>query len=213
MSLRPSSRPALALLSALSLTAALGAGCASSSQATQPMPETSQTGQTAQTPAGEGRLSDAQIAAIVVTANQIDIENGQLADVKGQNPEVRRFAQRMMEDHRAVNQSATDLVSRLGVTPEESPTSRTLKTSADQTREQLKRKRAAEFDRAYVDNEVAYHQAVLQMLDSTLIPSATNGELRSLLQSVRPSFVAHLEHAQTIQKSLGGQGGSGHSGH
>lgn len=166
--------------------------------------------------ASGGKLTDAQIAAIVVTANQIDIENGELAASKSENADVKQFAERMMEDHKSVNQAAADLVAKLGVTPEENPTSRSLKESADATREQMKALSGAEFDRAYVDNEVAYHKAVIKTLDETLIPSATNEELKAMLVGVRPAFVAHLEHAQGIQSSLasgGAQSNTGHSGH
>ena len=55
---------------------------------------------------------------------------------------------------------------------------------------------------AYVDNEVTYHQAVLDAMDKTLIPSAKNEELKALLVKVRPAFVAHLEHAKHIQTEL-----------
>lgn len=177
-------------------------GCAST-----PKPSTAE---------GGGALTDAQIAAIVVTANQIDIENGELAKSKSQNAEVTKFATRMIEDHTSVNKAASDLVTKLNVTPEENSTSRTLKEGADATREQLKALEGAAFDKAYVDNEVAYHQAVLSVLDGTLIPSAQNEELKAMLVGVRPAFVAHLEHAQGIQKSLGegAQSSAGeHSGH
>lgn len=187
----------------LSVAALLSVGCASTPKAAE-----AEAG-------GGGTLTDAQIAAIVVTANQIDIENGELASSKSQNEDVKKFAQRMMEDHRSVNQAASDLVTRLGVTPEENSTSRSLKQSADATRDQMKALDGAEFDKAYVDNEVAYHKAVLSVLDSTLIPSAQNEELKAMLVGVRPAFVAHLEHAQSIQSSLtgGAQTGADHAGH
>jgi putative membrane protein len=184
-----------------SIATTLAAGCAS-------------TPKTAEAEPG-GRLTDAQIAAIVVAANQIDIENGELADSKSQNPDVKAFANRMIEDHRSVNQAASDLVTKLGVTPEENATSRSLKDSAKATREQMQALSGAQFDKAYVDNEVAYHKAVIAVLDSTLIPSATNEELKAMLVGVRPAFVAHLEHAQKIQASLAGgaQSSVDHSSH
>ena len=167
-----------------------------------------------QTGAGEGpraetgaapAVTDPQIAAIVVAANNVDIEAGRLAQANATNPEVRAFGERMVTDHSGVNKSAVDLVTKLGVTPEENPTSRQLTEGGAQTREQLQSMSGAEFDRAYISNEVAYHQTVLQAVDNTLIPSAQNAELKALLVSVRPAFVAHLKLAQQIQASLGGQ--------
>ena len=152
--------------------------------------------------AKSGELSDAQIAAIVTTANQIDIDNGNLALENASHEEVKQFAERMIADHTSVNEAAVELVTRLGVTPEETDTSRGLEKSAEQTRAKMRSLSGEEFDDAYVENEVAYHEAVLQMLDEQLIPAAQNEELKSMLKSVRPAFVAHLEHARSIQSSL-----------
>ena len=147
-------------------------------------------------------LTDAQIAAIVVAANQVDVDAGKLAVEKSGNAEVKKFAQQMVTDHTAVNQAAVELVTKLKVTPEESDASRGLASSGAETRTKLAALEGDAFDRAYVDNEVAYHEAVIGVLDSQLIPSATNEELKKTLVGVRPAFVAHLEHAQHLQKSL-----------
>ena len=106
------------------------------------------------------------------------------------------------EDSPALQAAVEEATARLKLTPKESPTSRDLVASATATRAALAKKSGADFDRAYVDNEVAYHAAVLDMLDETLVPAARNHELKSLLESVRPAFVAHLEHARMIQSEL-----------
>jgi putative membrane protein len=147
--------------------------------------------------------SDPEIAAIVVTANQIDIEAGKLAKTKSTNKEVAAFAQQMITDHGAVNAQAVDLVKKLKVTPEESDTSRSLKTAARDTAAKLEKLKGAEFDRAYVQNEVAFHQQVLDAIDKVLIPSAHNAELKSLITKVRPAIAAHRDHAKMLQSSLG----------
>lgn len=149
-----------------------------------------------------GAPNDAQIAAIVVTANQVDIDAGKLAQKQASSQDVKAFAQRMVTDHAGVNQQATALVTRLKVKPEASDTSRSLEKSGADTLKRLQALKGGEFDRAYVDNEVSYHQAVLDAVDATLIPNAKNGELKALLVKVRPAFVAHLEHAKHIQASL-----------
>ena len=156
--------------------------------------------------AGSGGPSDAQIAAIVVTANQVDIDAGKLAKAKGHAKEVRDFAQRMITDHSGVNKSATELVQKLKVTPEPNPTSQSLQQGGDQNLANLKKLEGGAFDKAYIDHEVAYHEAVLSALDKTLIPSAQNAELKALLVKVRPAFVAHLDHAKEIQASLAKSG-------
>ena len=148
-------------------------------------------------------VTDAQIAHIVVTANQVDIDAGKIAAAGGTHADVKAFGQQMVTDHTGVNKSATSLAAKLKVTPEDNATSRSLKEGGEKNLANLKSLKGAAFDKAYVDNEVAYHQAVLDALDKTLIPGAKNEELKALLVKVRPAFVAHLEHAKKIQSSLG----------
>jgi putative membrane protein len=147
-------------------------------------------------------VSDAQIASIVVTANQVDIDAGKLASGSA-NREVKTLANLMVTDHTSVNKSAVELVTRLKVTPEDNPTSQSLKSGGDQNLAHLKTLKGAAFDKAYVDHEVAYHEQVIAALDKTLIPSASNADLKALLVKVRPAFVAHLDHAKRVQASLG----------
>ena len=146
--------------------------------------------------------SDPQIAGIVVAANQIDIDAGKLAKSRSKNKEVKEFAQRMITDHTAVNKQAGALAKKLGVKPEESDTSRSLKSGAKENVAKLKKLKGAEFDKAYVDHEVDYHQQVLDAIDKVLIPSAKNAELKDLITKVRPAIAAHLDHAKMVQKSL-----------
>lgn len=143
-------------------------------------------------------INDAQIASIVVTANQVDIDAGKLAISKTTNADVKTFAQLMVTDHTSVNKSAVDLVTKLKVTPEDNPTSQALKAGGERNVASLKALEGAAFDKAYVDHEVAYHQQVLDAVDKTLIPGASNAELKALLLKVRPAFVAHLEHAKHL---------------
>ena len=147
-------------------------------------------------------VTDAQIASIVVTANQVDIDAGKLAASMATNPEIKKFGEQMVTDHTGVNAQATALVTKLKVTPEDNPTSQSLKAGGEKNIANLKTLKGAAFDNAYVDNEVAYHQAVIDAIDKTLIPGAQNAELKALLVEVRPAFVAHLEHAKQIQTSL-----------
>ena len=147
-------------------------------------------------------VTDPQIAAIVVTANQVDIDAGKLAAARGTDPEVRKYGEQMVAAHTGVNKSATELVTKLKVKPEENATSKALQAGGDKNLASLKALKGAAFDKAYIDNEVAYHQQVLDAVDKTLIPSASNADLKALLIKVRPAFVAHLEHAKQLQSSL-----------
>lgn len=174
----------------ISLSALISVGLISAAQAEE---------HKAAEPAGP---TDPQIAAIVVTANTVDIDAGKLAKAKTKNKEVRKFAEQMMVDHAAVNKSATELVTKLNMKPEENDTSKALAKGGEENLANLKNLKGKAFDKAYVAHEVAYHQSVLDALDKTLIPSAQNGELKALLIKVRPAFVAHLEHAQKVQEAL-----------
>jgi putative membrane protein len=147
--------------------------------------------------------TDPQIAAIVVVANQVDIDAGKLAKGKTHNKDVKAFAQQMITDHTAVNKQAGDLVKKLGVKPESNPTSEALKKGGDENMAHLKKLKGKEFDKAYVDHEVDYHQQVLDAIDKTLVPSAKNPELKSLIEKVRPAIAAHLDHAKHLQSELG----------
>ena len=149
--------------------------------------------------------NDAQIAHIVVTANQVDIDAGKLAQKQSANKDVRQFGEQMVKDHTAVNKSATDLVQKLKVKPEANDTSASLRKGGDENLARLRKLKGAEFDKAYVNNEVTYHQAVIDAVDKTLLPSAKNEELKALIAKVRPALVQHLEHARHLQAQLGKQ--------
>ena len=147
--------------------------------------------------------NDAQIAAIVVAANQVDIDAGRLAASKATNPDVKAYGQMMVTDHTGVNKQATDLVTKLGVKPEDNPTAQSLKSGGADNVKNLESLSGAAFDKAYIDHEITYHQNVLDAVDKTLIPNAQNAELKALLVKVRPAFAAHLAKAKQIQASLG----------
>ena len=146
--------------------------------------------------------TDAEIAAIVVTANQIDIDAGRLATERARSADVKALAERMVIDHTGVNKSATELVQKLHVTPVASPTSKSLQQEGDNNLANLHRLQGQAFDQAYVAHEVTYHRQVIDALDKTLIPNAQNAELKDLLVKVRPAFVSHLEHAKHVQAGL-----------
>lgn len=145
---------------------------------------------------------DAQIAGIVVAANTFDINAGQLAEKMSKDAGVKSFARQMVTDHTGVNKQASALVKKLKVTPADSDLSKSLKTGGDANLAKLRTLKGKDFDKAYVDHEVAYHQSVIDALDKTLIPNAKNAELKDTLVKTRPAFVAHLEHAKQLQSTM-----------
>jgi len=152
--------------------------------------------------AQKSKLTDPEIASIAVTANQVDIDQAAVAKAKSKNTEVLHFAETMTNDHKAIIAQAVALVTKLKVTPKENAVSEKLKADAAKTIASLKTKSGKAFDKAYVDNEVAYHKAVIGVVEGTLVPATANAELKSLLQKVVPALKAHLEHAEMVQKNL-----------
>jgi len=143
--------------------------------------------------------SDPQIVGIVLAADQIDIDYGKLALAKSKDKEVRAFAQRMVTDHSAVQQSVIGLAAKLGVTAADSPTSNGLKAGAVDVTAKLNTLKGKEFDKYYIDNEVGYHKAVTDAVSGVLIPSAQNADLKAALEGAQPLFLKHLEHARMVQ--------------
>jgi putative membrane protein len=151
---------------------------------------------------GGASMSDPQIAAVAVAANKVDVDAGKLAKTKSKNAKVKKFANDMIRDHTSAIKQATQLVKKLGVTPEENDTSKSLTQGGKENLANLKKLKGKEFDKAYMEHEVAYHQQVLDALDKALIPSAQNADLKSLLESVRGVVAQHLDHANQVSQSL-----------
>jgi len=148
------------------------------------------------------KLTDPQIAHIAYTAGVIDVTAGKQALTKASNKEVKAFAENMVRDHEAVNKQALDLVKKLNVTPEDNDTSKALSKQAADKLAELGKLSGAAFDKAYIANEVAYHKAVDSALETQLIPSASNAELKSLLQTGLKIFQGHEQHAEQIAASV-----------
>ena len=151
---------------------------------------------------GAAHPSDPQIAHIAYTAGAIDIAAGKQALAKSKSKAVRAFAREMVRDHSAVNVQALALVKKLGVTPEANAISASLEADAKVQARKLGALRGAAFDRAYVRNEIAYHRTVNGALGKTLIPSAHNAELKSLLETGLTLFSEHQKHAEHLAKTV-----------
>ena len=151
------------------------------------------------------KLTDPEVASVAVVANQIDIGYAEIAKGKSKNDDILQFAQTMANDHKAVIDQAVALVKKLGVTPKDNDLSKKLLAGAEKTKKSLNSKSGDAFNKAYIDNEVSYHKAVISTVENVLIPDAENKELKDLLQNVMPTLKAHLEHAEMVQKKITGK--------
>ena len=152
--------------------------------------------------AQSAKPNDAQIAHIAYSAGQIDIDAAKQALAKTKSKEVREFAEGMLRDHEAVNKQALELLKKLKVTPEDNDTSRSLAKAAAEKSKELAKLSGAAFDNAYIANEVAFHKSVNGALETVLIPSANNSELRGLLQTGLKLFQGHQQHAEHVAAAL-----------
>lgn len=153
-------------------------------------------------------LTDANIVAILDAANVADSSAGAVAATKGTNREVRAFGKDMMRDHHALRKAGQDLAKKLNITPEMPPGDNSQAAAAAWHDSLTAMPKGAAFDKAYIDHEVAYHQAVLQTAQ-TALGATQNADLKAFIQKAAPNIQAHLEHAQSIQSKLGGGSATG----
>lgn len=147
-------------------------------------------------------LNDAQIAHVAYTAGDLDIKAAETALKKTKTQSVRDFAENMVKDHKAVNDKALALLKKLNVTPQDNETSKGLVKQANEKTAELSKLSGKDFDKAYIDNEVAFHQTVNRALSNTLIPSTSNAELKSLLETGLKIFQGHEQHAEQLANKL-----------
>lgn len=148
------------------------------------------------------QLTDSEIASVAVTANQIDVDYGKIALKKSKNAEIRKFAQTMIDDHTSIIDQAVALAKKLGVTPKDNAVTQSLLDGAKKMKNTLNSKNGKAFEKAYIDNEVGYHEAVISTIKNVLIPEAQNAELKNLLQSAMPLLKHHLDMAKMAQSAL-----------
>lgn len=148
------------------------------------------------------KMTDPQIAHAAVTANQIDVNYGKIALEKSKNKDIRHFAETMIKDHEGVIKQATDLAAKLGVKPEDNAMSKSLHEGSVKETKALRALTGTAFDKAYIDNEVAYHEAVINAVKTVLIPQTQNQELKDLFIKISPVLDAHLAHAKMVQEEF-----------
>lgn len=150
------------------------------------------------------KLSDAEVASVAVVANQIDVNYGEIAKARSKSSDILKFAETMISDHKAVINQAAALVKKLGVTPKDNAVSQKLLADAKTTTKTLRSASVRSFNKVYIDNEVAYHKAVIAAVEGLLIPETDNKELKDLLQNVLPALKTHLSHAIMVQNKISG---------
>lgn len=150
-------------------------------------------------------LTDRDVAAIFLAANNTDVSYAQVALAPGRttNTEVLAFANRMLSDHGGLNRSALDLFASTNITPRDHPISLDFRDESAAKRDTLRERSGPLFDSTYMANEIRYHTRLLAAIDSVLLPATKNQELKALLTRVRPAVAAHLEHATRVQAGLG----------
>ncbi|MBX2888763.1 MAG: DUF4142 domain-containing protein [Ferruginibacter sp.] len=148
------------------------------------------------------KFTDPEIASIAVTANQIDVDYALIAQKKSKDKAILDFANTMKNDHLSVIDLCTKLAKKLGVTPKTNSMTKSLLEGAKTTTATLNKASGKAFNKAYIDNEVAYHEAVINAVETILIPQAQNAELKGLLVKVLPTLKTHLEHSKMVQKGL-----------
>jgi putative membrane protein len=187
----------------------IGAGCESKKEAAQkteitrdePAMPAQTTREPTRPPAAE-KMSDPEIAMVAATAHANEIATAELALARSQDPDVQEFAKMMIADHGAAKARSENILGKAGLTPAESDPSKQLAARGQDSLTRLEALEGAEFDRAYIADQVAAHMEVLGTLDGTLVPGATHADLQALLTEARPMVAGHLAHARALQQKL-----------
>ena len=143
------------------------------------------------------KLDDPTIVAIFDAANTFDMETGSLAASRGRSKAVREFGKMLVRDHRNVRTQGRELAKSLKVTPTP-PRDFALAKAHVEAMRSLRRARGRAFDRAFLQHEVDYHNAVIDAVTKTLLPAIQNAQVKDLVTKVAPAFAAHRDAAQNL---------------
>ena len=151
---------------------------------------------------GQAPLTDAEITQIVMSSNNGEIRQGELATSRASSEAVRDFGRTLVSDHSAANQRTTALAERSGITPLATDLTRKLEANTERSLETLGTWRGSGFDRSFLDTQVQFYQWLLDTIDANLLPSVSNPALKEELEAQRGSVAVHLAHAQQLRSSL-----------
>lgn len=149
-----------------------------------------------------GRVTDANIAAMVLALNNTDISYARLAPARAEREDIRKFAERMLTDHTGVNQLVTNLLARLDLAAEDNVASLDMRDESAEKRDLMRELSGYRFDSTYIENEISYHRKFLAQIDNVMLPAARNAELKGLLTAVRPAVASHLAHAEQVRADV-----------
>jgi putative membrane protein len=172
------------------------AGQPPASQPLSPMPTTPATAAAPET------LTDDQIVKIAETINSGEVEQAKLAQKTSKNGRVKRYANHMITEHTKAKKKTTTVAKKAQLTPADSPTAQTLSDKATRVKETLETTDKADFDKRYIDAQVEAHESVALLIDSKLLPNASNPELKERLEEAKKMVEQHLAEAKEIQSSL-----------
>jgi putative membrane protein len=154
---------------------------------------------------GMGVMTDANVAAVASASNMDEIETSRVALTRAQNAQVRAFAQQMISEHSAVEQRMQALLRSKGMAPQPNEPARAAMNATQETLRRLNALSGAAFDQAYMAHQVDAHRWTLDSLDRSLIPAAHDDDLENMLKAeVRPAVAMHLQMAQRLQGTVGG---------
>jgi putative membrane protein len=153
-------------------------------------------------PLSGSRVTDGNIVAIILAANNTDLSYAGLVPARAGSEEVKTFAQRMLTDHTILNARVRDIAMRNGITPEDNTASLDFRDHSAERRDVLRDLEGARFDSTYAANEVQYHTELLSAVNTLLVPNAHNPELREFANLLRPAVSAHLAHAEQMRAAL-----------
>ena len=148
-------------------------------------------------------VPDSSIAAVMRAATMGEIVQSRLALKRASNPAVLAFAQRMIKHHTDLINEQSALLATLGAAPLANPTSRMLAATNARQLVTLLPLSGPEFDLAYMNAQIVDHRTVLKIVDTQLLPTARDPNVRDLLLRVRPVIAEHLAEAVAIQATLG----------
>ena len=143
-------------------------------------------------------LNDLEIAHVAYTADNIDIRYAHLALAISIDSAVREFARTMIRDHEAVNAQALALLDKLGAAPQDNFLSQQLNADAEVIIDQMSQLRGTAFDARYSENELAYHQAVNELIEFSFLPNIENAEVKALFTAGLAIFKVHESHAEMV---------------
>jgi putative membrane protein len=148
------------------------------------------------------RITDANIAAMVLASNNTDISYARLVPSRSQRNDVKQFAQRMLTDHVGVNALVTETLEKIDLAAEDNTASLDMRDESANKRDLMRELTGYKFDSTYIENEVSYHQRFLASIDEVMSPIVRNEQLRMLLTSIRPAVAAHLAHAEQVRADV-----------